>query len=83
MGSTAVLAPTGFTSSGVAADDKLYFTSEEGTVHVFGAGYEFELLARNELGEEHMSSPAISEGVLFFRTRRHLIAVGETEAAED
>jgi outer membrane protein assembly factor BamB len=70
---------SGFTSSGVAADGKLYFTSEEGEVHVVAEGYEFEQLATNALGEEHMASPAISEGMLLFRTRGHLVAIAPPE----
>jgi outer membrane protein assembly factor BamB len=66
---------TGFTSSPVAADGKLYFTSEQGDVVVVRAGPEYQELARNELGEVHMATPAISEGVLYFRTRGHLIAI--------
>ena len=67
---------TGFTASPVAAAGLLYFTSEEGEVYVVKAGAEFRLLARNELGETCMATPAISEGVLFFRTRHHLVAIG-------
>lgn len=67
---------SGFTASGVAADGKLYFTSEDGDVYVLRAGPEFEQLALNELGEVCMATPAISEGVLYFRTQRHLIAIG-------
>lgn len=66
---------TGFTSSGVSADGALYFASEEGDVQVVTAGF-FEVLAVNSLGEECMASPAISEGVLYYRTRGHLVAVG-------
>ena len=68
---------TGFTASMVAGDGKLYATSEEGTVHVVAAGTSFELRAKNQLGETCMASPAISDGVLFWRTRGHLVAVGE------
>lgn len=67
---------TGFSASPVAADGKVYFTSEEGEVFVVRAGERFELLARNPLGEVTMASPALSEGVLYFRTRGHLVAVG-------
>jgi outer membrane protein assembly factor BamB len=67
---------SGFTSSPVAADGKLYFASEEGVVYVVAEGFEFVQLARNELGEECMATPAISEGVLFYRTRGHLTAIG-------
>lgn len=67
---------TGFTASPVAADGKLYFTSEEGDVYVVRAGPEFELLGRSSLGEVCLATPAISEGVLFFRTRGHVVAIG-------
>ena len=66
---------TGFTSSPVAAEGKIYYTSEQGDVIVLKAGPEYVELARNELGEIHMATPAISEGVLFFRTKGHLIAI--------
>jgi hypothetical protein len=45
-------------------------------VYVIKAGPVFELLAENALGETAMATPAISEGILFFRTRGHLVAVG-------
>lgn len=67
----------GFTASPVAADGKLYFTSEEGDVYVVRAGPRFEVLAKNPLGEICMATPAISEGALLFRTRGHLVAIGE------
>lgn len=67
---------SGFTSSGVASEGKLFFTSEEGKVHVIEAGREFSRLAVNDLGEPCLSSPAISDGLLLFRARDHLIAVG-------
>ena len=63
-------------ASPVAGDGKIYFTSEEGEVYVIAAGPKYELLARNELGEICMATPAISEGTIFFRTKNHLIAIG-------
>jgi outer membrane protein assembly factor BamB len=67
---------TGFSASPVAAGDKLYFTSEEGDVSVVRAGSKLDIAAVNSLGEVTMATPAISEGILFFRTRSHLVAVG-------
>jgi outer membrane protein assembly factor BamB len=69
----------GFTASPVAADGKLYFTSEEGDVYVVRAGPKFELLSTNTLDEVTMATPAVSEGTLYFRTRGHLVAVGTSE----
>jgi outer membrane protein assembly factor BamB len=68
---------TGFTASLVAGDGKIYVTSEEGDVHVLKAGRTFERLATNPLGDVGMATPAISEGVLYFRTQRFLMAVGQ------
>jgi outer membrane protein assembly factor BamB len=67
----------GFSASSVAGDGKLYFTSETGDVFVVGAGPEFGLLAVNALDEVTLATPAMSGGVLFFRTRSHLLAVGD------
>lgn len=68
---------TGFTASGVSADGKLYYTSEEGDVYVVQAGPTFKVLATNTMGEVCMATPAISEGTIYWRTQDHLIAVGE------
>lgn len=67
---------TSYTASPVAADGRLYFTSEQGEVRVVKAGPEFELLAVNKMGEECMSTPAICAGVLFVRTKDALFALG-------
>jgi outer membrane protein assembly factor BamB len=68
---------TGFTASPVAADGKLYYSSEDGDIYVIKAGPKFEVLAKNEMGEICMATPAISEGVLFFRTQGHVVAITE------
>lgn len=65
----------GITSSGVASDGKLFYSTESGDVHVIKAGPEFELTATNNLGDVIMATPAISDNALFFRTQHHLIAV--------
>ncbi len=68
---------TGFTASPVAGDGKLYFTSEEGSVHVLTAGADLEVLAVSDLGEPCMATPAISEGTIYFRTRHHVVAISK------
>jgi outer membrane protein assembly factor BamB len=67
----------GFTSSPVASGGRLYFTSEQGSVYVVKPGTNFTVLATNEMREICMATPAISEGVLFFRTQGHVVAVGD------
>ncbi len=66
---------SGFTSSPVAAAGRLYITNEEGQTYVLTMGAEYKPLAENELGEAVMSTPAIADGVLYIRGRRHLFAI--------
>jgi outer membrane protein assembly factor BamB len=66
----------GFTASPVAADGKIYFTSEKGSVFVVKPGREFAVLATNQMNEVCMASPAISQGSVYFRTQAHVVAVG-------
>lgn len=65
-----------FTASPVAARENLYFTSEPGKVYVVSANSHFTLLATNSLGDLCLSTPAVSEGAIFFRTRDKVIAIG-------
>ena len=66
---------SGYSASPVAADGMVYFSSEDGSIYVVKAGPEFEVLAENPMGETLMATPALSEGVLYIRTRGHLVAV--------
>lgn len=59
----------------VAGDGKIYCASENGSVYVLKAGEDLDLLATNALGEPCLASPAISEGILYFRTTKSLIAI--------
>jgi outer membrane protein assembly factor BamB len=66
---------TGFSASVVAGDGKVYYASEDGTVFVIKAGPVFAQIAKNEMDETLMATPAISEGMIFFRSRTRLVAV--------
>jgi outer membrane protein assembly factor BamB len=65
-----------FTASPVAAAGNLYFTGERGEVYVLPASQQFSVTATNKLGGICLSTPAISEGTLFFRTTENLVAIG-------
>ncbi len=67
----------GFSASPVSDGQHLYFTSELGDVYVLPVGPEFSITATNSMGEVCMASPAISDGMLLFRTREHLVAIGK------
>ena len=54
--------------SPVAADGRIYFTSGQGNCAVVKAAAKFEVLARNERGEETLCTPALSDGRIYLRT---------------
>ena len=62
-------------ASAVAADGRIYFVSDEGVTFVVKASDEYELLAKNPLGEKVYSSPAFSNGEIFIRGAKHLWCV--------
>ena len=65
-----------FSASPVAADGKIYFVSETGETIVMRSGRTPAVLARNDLGERAIASPAISNGQIFIRTDEHLFCIG-------
>jgi outer membrane protein assembly factor BamB len=66
----------GWSASPVYADGRIYALSEAGETVVFAPGREFKILARNALGEKTQASLAVSRGVFFVRTEKHLWAIG-------
>ncbi len=72
----------GYTASPVAADGKLYLTSEEGEIRVVKAGPNFELLAVNPMGDICMSTPAIADGMIFVRTQQFLYGMARLESSK-
>ena len=64
-----------FSASPIAADGKIYCSSEDGDVFVVKAGPAYELLAKNTIGEVLMATPAVSDGLLIFRGARNVIAI--------
>ena len=63
-------------SSPVCVDGKLYGVELKGEVVVLSASENYELLARNPLGNPSRATPAVSGGVMFIRTRSHLYSLG-------
>jgi len=68
-----------FSASPVAADGRLYFSSETGEVHVLRAGEKYELLTTNAMDEVVMATPAMSDGLLVVRTLHHVVGIAEGE----
>ena len=66
----------GFTASPVSARGKLYFTGEEGDVFVIAATEKFNVIATNKVDGICLATPAISDGMLLYRTTEKLVAIG-------
>ncbi|MBN9117830.1 MAG: PQQ-binding-like beta-propeller repeat protein [Planctomycetes bacterium] len=64
-------------ASAVAADGRVYFTSDDGVTFVVQASDNYELLAKNALGEKVFASPAFSDGDIFIRGAGHLWCIGK------
>ena len=64
-----------FSASPVAADGKIYCSSEDGDVFVIKAGPEYQELAKNPIGEVLMATPAVSDGLLIFRGLKNVYAI--------
>jgi outer membrane protein assembly factor BamB len=71
------LRPGTYSGSPVLADGKIYITNEDGLTSVIKAGPTFQLLAENDFDDYTLSSPAVSEGQIFFRTKGFLFAIGQ------
>jgi outer membrane protein assembly factor BamB len=69
-----------FFASPVAADGKIYMLSETGETYVLRAGRKADILARNDLGERFLASPAISGSTIFLRGDGTLFAISEAGA---
>ena len=67
---------SGFSASPVAADGKIYLSNEDGDMLVVAAGPTFKHIATNSMGELLMATPALSEGVMYVRSAKHLFAIG-------
>lgn len=67
---------SGFSASPVAADGKIYVSSEDGEIFVLAAGTAFKHIATNSMGQLLMATPAFSEGVMYVRSAQSLFAIG-------
>jgi outer membrane protein assembly factor BamB len=65
--------------SPVCIDGKLYCVSSRGEVVVIEASEHFKLLAKNSLGEQTHSTPAVAGGRMYIHTIRHLVSIGGRE----
>jgi len=64
-------------ASPIYGDGKIYIAGENGNIVVLKDGPVLKILARNDMGDAILGTPAIADGHLFIRTRSKLICVGK------
>lgn len=69
-------------SSPVAAGNHIYLFEDTGKCTVIENRPGFQVLARNDLGEELYTTPAISDGQLFVRTTTALVCIGDRRSRD-
>jgi outer membrane protein assembly factor BamB len=67
--------PRSFFGSPVCVGDRLYAISRDGKAVVLAAAERYKLLGEVDLGEPSQSTPAVAGGVLYLRTRSHVMAL--------
>lgn len=65
-----------FSASPVAAGDRILLLTEEGVAFVIAAGDAYKELAKVEMGELALASPALAGGALYIRTETKLYKIG-------
>ena len=63
-------------SSAVLANGLVYMPNDEGVITVIKPGPTFESIAKNNIGETMIASPAISNGRIYLRGAKHIFCIG-------
>jgi outer membrane protein assembly factor BamB len=69
--------PGDYKASPLAASGRIYFLNTSGLCTVVAASARFEQLAQNQLDDETLASPAISDGRIYLRGRKSLYCVSK------
>jgi outer membrane protein assembly factor BamB len=73
--------PSDYFASPVSGDGKIYVAGENGVVVVLKNSPDYEVLAKNDVGDSIVATPAIADGRLIIRTRTKLLAIAERPSA--
>lgn len=68
-------------ASPVSGDGKIYVAGENGVVVVLKNSPDYEVLAKNDVGDSIIGTPAIADGRLIIRTRTKVLAIAEQRSA--
>jgi outer membrane protein assembly factor BamB len=68
---------TNIYASPVGADGKIYLSDRSGVTLVLNRSHELKVIAKNELNEQIVSSPALAGRQLFIRGKTHLYGIAQ------
>jgi outer membrane protein assembly factor BamB len=68
----------GFYSSPILVGDRIYALDTEGTMQIFKAGPQFELIGSPKLAEAAHATPAYLDGRIYVRTKKNIICIEES-----
>ncbi|MBC8005621.1 MAG: PQQ-like beta-propeller repeat protein, partial [Verrucomicrobia bacterium] len=63
--------------SAVLAGGLVYMPNDAGVITVIKPGPVYENIAKNSIGESMFASPAISNGKIYLRGKKHLFCIGK------
>jgi outer membrane protein assembly factor BamB len=66
-----------YRASPLAADGRIYFLNTQGLATVVAASPRFNHLAENQLDDDTLASPIVSDGHLYLRGRKALYCLGK------
>jgi hypothetical protein len=64
-------------ASPIAADGKIFVTGENGFVVVLADSPKLQILAKNDMGDTCMATPAVADGRLYIRTKESLFCISK------
>ena len=64
-----------YSASPILNKGNIYFTSEQGDTTIVKASEQFQVVAKNSLGQATLASFAVAEGVIYIRTDSHLYRI--------
>lgn len=75
------LSATGsYFASPIAVNDRIYLASVAGTITVLQAGDDYREIAKNDLQERILATPAVVDDTLYVRTTQHLYAFKQMDS---
>jgi outer membrane protein assembly factor BamB len=66
-----------FSASPIAAGNRIYFLTEEGVTFVLDSADEYREIAKNDLAEMSLATPAAAGGALYLRTESKLYKIAQ------